>query len=194
MLTKLAGARCAAVAGNIAEWALAWIGGAEHYDRDGVVEFFDARLPETRQAALAWLRPGSPGYDDPQIWARLIETPFDNVRLALIDLLERRARLPGAGADRLAPVWCAVLLGVHRGGRQKPKAVHQLAGAIADDPSRAERLAPLLAVAVRSIRGPEHRAGLAAVVELLERRPELLPLIRGLLPELNVVASEAPAA
>jgi hypothetical protein len=86
------------------------------------------------------------------------------------------------------------VLGVHRGGRQKPKAVRQLASAIAEDPSLAERLAPVLAVAVRSIRGPEQRAGLSAVVGLVEQSPGVLPLFQRLLPELKLPAvSEAGA-
>jgi len=88
-------------------------------------------------------------------------------------------------ADQLGQVWCAVLLGVHRGGRQKAKAVRQLAGAIAEEPTRANALLPVLSVAIRSVRGPEMRAGLAAVMTLLTQRPELAALVREKLPELN---------
>jgi hypothetical protein len=43
----------------------------------------------------------------------------------------------------------------------------------------------VLVVAVRSVRGAESRAGLAAVVTALEARPELGPLVRQFLPELQ---------
>jgi hypothetical protein len=78
-----------------------------------------------------------------------------------------------------------VLLGVHRGGRQKVKAVRQLADAIAAEPARAAALLPVLAVAIRSVRGPEMRAGLAAVMSLVAQRPELSGAVREKLPELN---------
>jgi len=93
--------------------------------------------------------------------------------------------LPGAGADELAPLWCSVLLGVHRGGRQKVEATRQIARALADDPSRAEKLLPVLAVAVRSVRPAEARAGLAALVAAVEARPELRTLVQEYLPELR---------
>ena len=126
-----------------------------------------------------------PGYSDAGLWCRLLETPYDDLRLPLIDELARRSTLPGAGADDLAPVWCSVLLGVHRGGRQKIKATQQIARKLADDPAQAEKLLPVLVVAVRSIRGAESRAGLAAVVSAVEARPELGPLVRQQLPELH---------
>jgi AmiR/NasT family two-component response regulator len=77
------------------------------------------------------------------------------------------------------------LLGVHRGGRQKAKAVQQIAQAIVADPARVESLLPVLAVAVRSVRGPETRAGLAAVVSLVEAQPQLTDAVRRHLPELK---------
>ena len=132
----------------------------------------------------------SPGYGDAGLWCRLLETPYDDLRLPLIDELSHRSTLPGTGlpgtgADDLAPVWCSVLLGVHRGGRQKIKATQQIARKLADDPARAEKLLPVLVVAVRSVRGAESRAGLAAVVAAVEARPELGPLVRQQLPELR---------
>ena len=56
---------------------------------------------------------------------------------------------------------------------------------LAEHPAEADRLLPLLAVAVRSLRGPEFRAGLAGVVSLAESKPELVPLIRQKFPELE---------
>jgi hypothetical protein len=183
-LGALADARCAAVAGEITAWALARLGTAEHYELDAVSRFFDSLVRETRDAAWAWLViDGSPGYRDAVLWSRLAEIPFDDLRLKLVDHLALRARRPDA--DRLAPVWCAVLLGVHRGGRQKVKAVRQLAEAIATEPERATALLPVLAVAIRSVRGPEMRAGLAAVMSLVAQRPELASAVRAKLPELN---------
>jgi hypothetical protein len=118
--------------------------------------------------------------------------------LRLIDELQRRALGP-ADDDRpepprlalrrsptdLAPLWCTVLLGVHRGGRQRVKAVSQVSQAIIDAPQHAEPLLPVLAVALRSVRAPEMRAGLSAVLTALEARPELAEAVRRHIPELE---------
>ena len=66
----------------------------------------------------------------------------------LVGRYVQRLEQPELSADQLAPVWCAVLLGVHRGGRQKLKAVRELADAIAREPEQAAGLLPVLAVAV----------------------------------------------
>ena len=193
ILWGLAGAKCPALAAELTAYALSVLGAAGTYDRDGVMEFFDSLTKETRRAAWEWLKPGCPGYQDPALWCRLVETPHDDVRLSLVDLLARRASLPGTKSDALGPVWCSVLLGVHRGGRQKLKAVRQVARAIREDASRAAALLPVMAVAVRSVRGPEHRAGLAAVAEILEARPDLEPAARLAMPELKCALREATA-
>src|SRR5690606_37344624 len=94
-LANLADARCTALAGEMARWALERVGGTDHYDRDGVTRFFDSLTTTVRQAAWEWLdRPDSPGRDDPVLFCRLMETPYSELRLKLVDLLQRRS-LPG---------------------------------------------------------------------------------------------------
>lgn len=196
-LSALANARCPALATELARWALAHLTAPGRYDADSVSRFFDSLTAETRSAAWAWLLadPTAPAYGDPILWARLAETPFDDLRLKLIDHLALRASAPGRlSTDTLAPIWCSVLLGVHRGGRQKLKAVQQVAEVIIRDPVQAPKLLPVLAVAVRSIRGPEMRAGLAAVMTLIAIRPELAGAVRGSLPELQFSGGEEIAA
>ncbi|HEY1111432.1 MAG TPA: hypothetical protein VGE76_22445, partial [Opitutaceae bacterium] len=176
--------------------SLLLLGTQERYDVDVVSRFFDSLVLETREAAWTWLLSGEPAkaaYNDPVLWSRLAETPFDELKLKLIDHLAVRVDTPALSADKLAPVWCAVLLGVHRGGRQKVKAVHAIADAVAAAPESAGELLPVLAVAVRSVRGPEMRAGLGAVMSLLARRPELGEAVRARLPELTFADAEAVA-
>ncbi len=188
-LAAVADARCFATAGELATWALGLLGRPEVYQRELVLRFFDSLSQPVRHSAWQWLTgEGSPGYDDPGLWCRLLETPYDDVRLGLVDELQRRAALPGTSADDLRPVWCSVLLGVHRGGRQKAKATRQIAEAVQRDPSCAEQLLPVLAVAVRSVRPAEVRSGLAAVVAAAEARPEIVNLIQQHLPELSLTA------
>jgi hypothetical protein len=125
---------------------------------------------------------------DAALWSRLAETPYDDIRLSVIDFLQEKTALPGADATKLENVWRSVLLGVHRGGRQKAKAVRQIAHAIVENPARGEALLAVLAVAVRSVRGPEARAGLAAVVSVVEALPQLADAVRRVLPEMKLVA------
>lgn len=191
-LARLAEARCEAVVGELTVWALVLVGAEDAYSVDATSRFFDSVIAPTRDAAWAWLtartKDGKPAmakaYGDPVLWSRLAETPFEDLRLRIVDHLALRLEASELGADQLAPVWCAVLLGVHRGGRQKLKAVRELADAIAREPGQAASLLPVLAVAVRSVRGPEMRAGLAAVLGLVARRPELGAAVRARLPEL----------
>jgi hypothetical protein len=186
-IVRLAGARCPAIGRELAGWALGIVGGQPAYDRDVVIAFLDSLLAEMREGAWDWLVRGSPGADDPALFSRLLETPFDDIRLRLIDHLQAKARIPAIPATELTRLWSAVLLGVHRGGRQKVKAVGQLAEALADQPDRAPELLPVLVVAVRSIRPTEWRAGLAALMRLVDRRPELESIVAGHLPELKLL-------
>jgi hypothetical protein len=193
-ISNLARAKCPRVGREIAAWALSVLGRPEVYDVEQVVRFFDSLLAEMRQAAWEWLTAeGSPGWDDPGLWSRLLETPYDDLRLRMIEVLQRRATLPGTSPDDLAPLWSAVLLGVHRGGRQKLTALRQISDAVRRDPARAERLLPVLAVAIRSVRAPEARAGLAAIVGAVEETPALADVVRRFLPELNLSPEGASA-
>lgn len=185
-LTRLASTQCGAASAELARFALIHLGNAANYSADTVIAFFDSVHEPARQAAWEWLATeGSPGADDPVLWSRLIETPYHDLRLRLVERLDHKATLPAGSKTDLSSLWATVLLGVHRGGRLKAKAVHQIGDAILGDPERADTLLPVLAVAVRSVRGPEMRAGLAAVAGLLERRPELTEPMRRHLPELT---------
>ncbi|MEJ7593177.1 MAG: hypothetical protein WKF77_16650 [Planctomycetaceae bacterium] len=186
-LVSLSRVRCETIANEISTWALTVLD-SDLYQTDDVIEFFDAQSQATRSASMDWLeQPASRGHHDPALWARLIETPFDDVRLRVVDCLHRRSSLPGPETDVLAPVWCAVILGVHRGGRTKLKAISQMQTAILQRPARAATLLPVLAVAVRSLRAPERRSALAAVASIAAQNADLQAEIQRLLPELEWV-------
>jgi hypothetical protein len=187
-LSGLGQARCAALGAELAQWTVAQVGSAEIYDREVVLALLDSLLEELRKATWDWLCSGPPIPDDPVLWSRLVETPFDDLRLGIIDHLARKAALPGTSPRDLAPIWAAVLVGVHRGGRQKPKAIAQIVQAILKQPEQADALLPVLAVAIRSVRRPESRAGLAAVASLAEKQPDLAPQIERHIPELSLAA------
>ena len=196
-IAALANSRCDATGRDVAEWALKYIGPRDVYDRELVCRFFDSLNESVRDAAWDWLLKDSAGYQDPGLFARLIETPFDRLRLSLVDLMHKRSigalETPGlraTGLEALAPVWCSVLLSVHRGGRQKGKAVRQIGEAIREKPQAAELLLPILAVAIRSVRPSEARAGLSAVMGAVEAHPELVAAVEKHLPELKLSVAE----
>ncbi len=188
-LRTLGDARCEAVGGELVSWAWPYVVGADHYERDVVTALVDSLNSAVREAAWTHLSSARATLDDPVLWSRMLETPFDDLRFHLLNHLESRRflpgpGLPGAGGDQLAPVWTAVLLGVHRGGRSKPAAVRQLCAAIERRPETAARLLPVLRAACRSVRHPERRAALAAAAALAARMPELESLVSRELPEL----------
>jgi hypothetical protein len=193
LLSRCSRARCVATGGELAEWVLSHVGTSQRYEREQALALLDSLNSGCRGAAWQWLmKDGSPGREDAVLWSRLIETPYDDIRLPLVDTLHKRAVNTGLSADALTPVWSAVLAGVHRGGRQKLKAIEQIKSAILDSPQRLETLLPVLTVAVRSVRGPEMAAALSAVVELATRRPEIELALAQALPELKFVQEPAP--
>ena len=193
-LGRLAGARCEAVGAAVAEFALSILGSAHAYRMEEVSSFFDSLNAQVRRGAWEWLTPTSPGFDDATLWSRLLETPYDDVRLRLVEELNKRtSRTHGPTALKrqdLSMVWTTVLLGVHRGGRAKLKALRQISQAIAEQPDRAASLVPVLAVAIRSVRPPEARAGLSAILSAVSARPELEATLARFIPELRLTPME----
>jgi hypothetical protein len=187
---RLAGMQCEAAGVEGTKYALSILGSPQTYRMEDVSPFFDSLNPQVRRGAWDWLIPQSPGYDDAALWSRLLETPYDDVRIQLVGELSKRTRsTDGPSALRrqdLSMVWTTVLLGVHRGGRAKLKALRQISQAIAEQPELAERLVPVLAVAIRSVRPPEARAGLSAILSAVSARPELESTLARQIPELRL--------
>jgi hypothetical protein len=191
-LVRLATAQAEGVGRELAAFALSVLGTPGVYAPDTVVRFFDSLNPAIRQGAWDWLVEGSAGWADPTLWSRLVETPYDDVRLRFVAALEARQRAPARspawkiGPAALAGLWSSVLLGIHRGGRAKLAALRQITEALTSQPEHAETLLPVVAVAVRSVRFPESKAGLAAVVRAIALRPDIEPFVKKYLPELSV--------
>ncbi len=187
---RLAAAQCDAVGADVTAFALSILGSPQAYRTENVSPFFDSLNAEVRRGAWDWLTPTSPGYGDAALWSRLLETPYDDVRLRLVAELAQRTRdasgPPALKRQDFSLVWTTVLLGVHRGGRAKLKALRQISEAIAAEPDRAEQLVPVLAVAIRSVRPPEARAGLAAILAAVAARPDLEAMLAQRIPELRL--------
>ena len=124
-----------------------------------------------------------------------METPYDDVRLFLISELETRvagrdvdsALALGMDPEALRLLWASVLINIQRGSRAKPTVVRQLVRAMKRRPADAELILPILAVALRSSRGPERRVGLAAVAELAEGETQTAQSLAAIFPELKLL-------
>jgi hypothetical protein len=205
-LARLAEAKCDAVGAEAAAYALSILGTRETYDTNRVLMFFDSLNGEVRGGAWDWLTPQSPGYEDATLWSRLVETPYDDVRIKLVESLERRSvnlsrrstqHTAGRESNHIAErddyslLWTAVLLNVHRGNRAKLKSLRQISDAMADRPELAEQLVPVLAVAIRSVRPAEVRAGLSSILSAIAARPELEASLAKEIPELRLTPTGA---
>ena len=185
-LAGLSKAQCAAVARRIAEFALSRLNVPGVYQLDEIVAFFDSRLRTLRDGSFAALAAQSPADTDPAFWARLFESPYDDVRVELVNRLKTRASLPGASAESTASLWQNVLLNIHRGGRAKLSALRQISDRVIREPQSARTLLPILTIAIRSVRPPEARHGLAAIVTAVDRIPSLADEVKRHLPELQL--------
>lgn len=140
----------------------------------------DAHHADVRAVALS-LVSSHPRYsEETSLWAAMSETPYDEVRAALLAHLERRAG--DLGADALRRVWASVLLAIHRGSRAKARAARQIAERLIREPARADELLPLLEISLRSLRRPERRSALAALARAVFGHPELYDRVQDSLP------------
>jgi hypothetical protein len=161
------------------------------FDPAWLLAFLDSPARGVREAAWTWFSEEKRARHRLDLWAKITETPYDDVRIAIVNHLERFAQMDTALRVLLArapleTIWATVLLNIHRGNRAKRLAAGQIAAAIERDPARAAQFLPLLAVVARSIRAPEFRAGLAAVVRAATARPEVAGEVTRHFPELKL--------
>jgi hypothetical protein len=197
LLLSLAEAEAAPLRPELIGWARSVLGGAAQFQVDWVLELLDSRHADVRAEGWNWFRAEARAAGDVSLWQRLLESPYDDLRLQLVVLLEEHVARSGALVvdharldDALVRfLWATVLLNVHRGSRVKPRVVRQLLARLERRPEEADELLPILAVVVRSVRKPEWRAGLAGVLQLIERRPELESAVQSAFPELELTVS-----
>jgi hypothetical protein len=179
---------------EIVRWVRGVLSASPEFQADWVLEFLDSRNADVREEGWRWLQTERRAGDDVTLWQKLLESPYDDLRLKLIEVLEERVAGQPAGkaeSGRFDPelvrfLWATVLLNIHRGGKTKPVVVSQLVKRLGQHPGEAEALLPILAVALRSVRGPEWRAGLTGLVLAVERNADLRPLVARKFPELTL--------
>jgi hypothetical protein len=174
---------------ELCRWAAKVLGEVNPFRPEWVMEFLDSRHDDVREVGLEWLAADQRATDSPTVWQRMLESPYDNIRLPMAEKLDAITRA-GADADIYRPelvrlLWATVLLNIHRGGRQKGLVVRQICDRLTKKPEESKHLLPILAVAVRSTRGIEFRTGLTAVVRLQDTKPELSDIITRAFPELK---------
>jgi hypothetical protein len=175
-------------------WAREALVASGRFDPSWIVAWLDSRHEDARAEGWRWFLAEPRARDDVPTWRKLMESPYDDVRLQLVAELEARAggaapfRVERGDLDPelLRLLWASVLLNVQRGHRAKPVAVRQLVRRAEARPGDLPALLPILAVALRSVRGPEFRSGLAAVVGLAERDEAARDLIARTFPELQM--------
>ncbi len=192
-LLRLTEAECVQVRPNLVRWGRTVLSAAAEFDALWVLEYLDSRHADVRQEGWSWFQEDQRARDNVDLWRRLLESPYDDVRLWLVNDLEGRAARSGnllAGQEPLDAamvrlLWASVLLNIHRGNRAKPVVVQQIVRRLERRPEEAVQLLPLLSVALRSVRGPEWRAGLAGVMGLVDRYPAMETAVRADFPELK---------
>jgi hypothetical protein len=174
---------------DLVQWACMVLGERPDFDPLWVLEFLDSRFEEVREVGWGWLQSDTRARDATQVWQRLLESPYDNIRLRLVAMLEDVVKEPAGGAkypaDRVRLLWATVLLNVSRGSRAKPFVVRQIIDRLSANPDEAGELLPMVAVALRSIRGPEFRSGLSGVASFVAKNPTRKPLVEAVFPELQ---------
>lgn len=193
-LLSLAEAEAEPVRSEAIRWLRDVLSASPAFQARWILDLLDSRHADVRREAWTWFLAEPRGRDDVSLWQRLLESPYDDIRLPLVAYLEAGAsQREVANIDRsqfdpelIRFLWAAVLLNIHRGGRTKPQVVGQIVQRLQRRPAEAPQLLPILAVALRSVRGPEFRAGLTGVVRLVEASPSLVAEVRTIFPELEV--------
>ena len=186
---RLVEAECPTLRPEILEWVRSLLARSTEGQADRALRLLDSRHADARAEGWRWFTSDPKLHQDVAIWRRLAESPHDDVRLGLVAELQQRVGDADPGRVGLDPealrvLWATVLLNVHRGHRAKPVVVRQLLASLRRNPDASADLLPLLGVALRSVRGPERRAGLVAVVQLVEARPDVEVLALAAFPEL----------
>jgi hypothetical protein len=174
---------------GLVRWACKVLGEQPGFKPLWVLEFLDSRHEEVREVGWEWLQTDPRAREDVVVWQRLLESPYDNVRIRLVGLLEDRVK--ERGESEFSPglvrfLWASVLLNIHRGGRAKPFVVRQIMDRLGKKPEEAGDLLPIVAAALRSTRGPEFRAGLAGVAGFVAKHPQHRSVVEHGFPELKL--------
>lgn len=193
-LLGLFDAECPLIRRELIGWVRNVLAGSEHFSTDWILEMLDSSFLDVRDEGWKWFASESRANHQIRLWQKLLETPYDDIKVQLLEVLEDQSKVVPPGVidrSQLSPelvrfLWASVLLNIHRGNRQKPQVVQQVVRRIQRYPDDASELLPILAIALRSLRGPEWRSGLTGIIQILESQPHLHPLVASHFPEMQV--------
>ncbi len=153
-------------------------------------EVLDSPHQEVRAQALDLVRSHAAYNRETRLAVAMAESPYSDVRDALVASLEHwQAKLEPSSVHHL---FARTLLSVRNGGRPKQAVLRHLSEAVLQEPARTEELMPLLAIALRSIRGRERRFALAAIAKGVFARPQIRQTVERLIPELSLTEVHHP--
>jgi hypothetical protein len=147
-------------------------------------DLFDSRFTDVR--ALAIEHVDKTGGVELPLWLALLESPYDDVRALVVRNAE--AWQGEAGADDVRLLASTVVLAVHRGGATKQTMLRRIAERAAERPEEADRLLPVLALALRSVRAPERTGALLALARAAVASEALRAAVAAHFPEIVIDA------
>ena len=175
---------------------------SKHFRPIQLLPVLDSLHDDVRAAGIEVLAEDPACGRDVDLWRCLLESPFDDVQLAVAGLMDRMAydattwrrmrssRLDDADVHRL---WATVMHQTDRGGRVKRAVIGSLADRVAADPSRIDRWLPLLRHAAGSVRVTEREAALSALVSIATAHPDLASRISSDIDALDFYATAGPS-
>ncbi len=184
-VASIARAPVASVRVEAARWTLELVasGSPELAAPEHVRDLFDSRHEDVRAIVAAFVGSRREQRTLP-LWFALVESPYDDVRA----LVARYAKewQDEAGPAEIEHLAAAALLAIHRGAATKQIVLRRLADRAVAKPNEADRLLPLLALALRSIRGPERAGALASIARAAVSSGVVRAAVARHLPELAV--------
>lgn len=150
---------------------------------DDLRDLCDAPFVDARAPGLACLERSPRFKDDIKLYFALTESPYDDVRAFVVRTAEGWQEK--ADPSTLVHLWATALLAVHRGSAAKRRVLVDLARRVATHPNEADRLLPILGIALRSVRAPERIAALGSLARAVFEQPSLRELVRTHLPEVT---------
>ncbi|HVV84099.1 MAG TPA: hypothetical protein VHE35_13580 [Kofleriaceae bacterium] len=188
-LARLARAGVPTVRAAGTAWALELARAHPQVDATYVRDLCDAPFADVRAVALPVVAADARFADDAALWFALTESPYDDVRAFVLAHVRRWQE--AAPPETLARVWSTAVLAVHRGSKVKARVPRQIAERVAAHPDEADRLLPMLRLALGSVRAPERAAALAALARAVRLDPALAERTRALVPGLTIATEVA---
>ena len=185
-VVRVARATVAAVRVEGVTWVLELLTKSPHQRPEHLRDLFDANAADVRALAAAYVKE-KPDVGTVPLWFALVESPYDDVRALVLTNAEKW--LAQSGPGEIEHLASTVILAVHRGAATKQIMLRELAARIAAQPAEADRLVPVLAFALRSVRPAERAGALAALAQSAVKSDEVRAAVARLLPGLQIATA-----